>query len=54
MPVIAIVGAGPGLGIEIARAFGAKGFTVAMIARNAAKLDALASDLHAEGIQAAR
>ena len=42
MPVIAIVGAGPGLGTEIARAFGAKGFAVALIARNAAKLDALA------------
>ncbi|HEX6684748.1 MAG TPA: SDR family NAD(P)-dependent oxidoreductase [Candidatus Limnocylindrales bacterium] len=53
MPVIAIVGAGPGLGIEIARAFGRKGFAVAMIARNATKLDALASELRAEGIEAA-
>lgn len=53
MPVIAIVGAGPGLGIEIARAFGSKGFRVAMISRNAAKLDALATDLRAEGIEAA-
>lgn len=53
MPVIAIVGAGPGLGLEIARAFGAKGFTVALVSRNAAKLETLASDLRAEGIQAA-
>jgi len=53
VPVIAIVGAGPGLGIEIARAFGRKGFTVAMISRNATKLDALATDLKAEGIEAA-
>ncbi|HET6299445.1 MAG TPA: SDR family NAD(P)-dependent oxidoreductase [Kribbella sp.] len=53
MPVIAIVGAGPGLGIEIARAFGKMGFAVAMVARNAAKLDALAAELHAEGIKAA-
>ncbi|MFI6733123.1 SDR family NAD(P)-dependent oxidoreductase [Nonomuraea sp. NPDC050451] len=53
MPVIAIVGAGPGLGIEIARAFGGKGFTVAMVARNATKLDGLASGLRAEGIEAA-
>jgi short-subunit dehydrogenase len=53
MPVIAIIGAGPGLGIEIARAFGAKGFTVALIARNAVKLDALASQLQDEGIEAA-
>ena len=29
MPVIAVIGAGPGLGLEIARAFGAKGFTAA-------------------------
>lgn len=53
MPLIAIVGAGPGLGIEIARTFGHRGFAVAMIARNTAKLDALAAQLHAEGIEAA-
>lgn len=52
MPVIAIIGAGPGLGIEIARAFGAKGFTVALIARNGAKLDTLASQLRDDGIEA--
>ncbi|MBP2326465.1 short-subunit dehydrogenase [Kibdelosporangium banguiense] len=53
MPVIAIVGAGPGLGIQIAHAFGAKGFKVALVARNAGKLDALVAELHAEGIEAA-
>ncbi|MFC8800011.1 SDR family NAD(P)-dependent oxidoreductase [Promicromonospora sp. NPDC057138] len=53
MPVIAIIGAGPGLGIEIARAFGTKGFTVALIARNATKLDLLAAQLQEEGIEAA-
>lgn len=53
MPVIAIVGAGPGLGIQIARAFGKKGFTVAMVARSAAKLDTLAAELRADGIDAA-
>jgi short-subunit dehydrogenase len=53
MPVIAIVGAGPGLGHEIARAFGAKGFTVALLARSADKLDALAAKLEEEGIEAA-
>jgi len=37
VPVIAIVGAGPGLGIEIVRAFGKQGFKVAMVARNANK-----------------
>jgi hypothetical protein len=31
MPVIAIVGAGPGLGLSIARRFGREGFTVALI-----------------------
>ncbi|BCB83799.1 SDR family NAD(P)-dependent oxidoreductase [Phytohabitans suffuscus] len=53
MPVIAIVGAGPGLGIQIAHAFGRKGFAVAMVARNAAKLDALVAELHDKGIDAA-
>lgn len=53
MPVIAIIGAGPGLGLAIARTFGARGFTVALIARNAAKLDLLATQLHDEGIEAA-
>lgn len=53
MPVVAIVGAGPGLGIEIARAFGRRGLSVAMIARDAAKLAALASELRAEGVDAA-
>jgi NAD(P)-dependent dehydrogenase (short-subunit alcohol dehydrogenase family) len=53
VPVIAIVGAGPGLGIEIVRAFGKQGFKVAMVARNANKLDALAAELDADGIEAA-
>lgn len=53
MPVITIVGAGPGLGIEIARAFGTKGFTVALIARNQDKLDLLADQLRSEGIDTA-
>lgn len=53
MPVIAIVGAGPGLGLEIARAFGGTGFAVALVARNADKLDHLVAELRAEGIQAA-
>ena len=52
MPLITIIGAGPGLGLEIARAFGKKGFDVALVARSQAKVDALASALVAEGIQA--
>ena len=53
MPVIAIVGAGPGMGLAIARTFGSRGFDVALISRNQAKLGALVSDLAADGIKAA-
>ena len=53
MPVIAIVGAGPGLGLSIARRFGREGFTVALISRSAANLDRLAAELAASGIEAA-
>ncbi|WP_444948033.1 SDR family NAD(P)-dependent oxidoreductase [Micromonospora ureilytica] len=53
VPTIAIVGAGPGLGMEIARAFGRRGFAVALLARDAAKLETLAEELGAEGIVAA-
>ncbi len=53
MPTIAIVGAGPGLGLAIARTFGREGFSVALIARTQDKLDRLAADLGAEGITAA-
>jgi NAD(P)-dependent dehydrogenase (short-subunit alcohol dehydrogenase family) len=53
MPVIAIVGAGPGLGLSIARRFGREGFSVALISRSAAHLYLLAAELAASGIQAA-
>lgn len=52
MPTIAVVGAGPGMGLAIARTFGARGFNVAMIARNAERLDGFADQLAAEGIAA--
>lgn len=52
MPTIAIIGAGPGMGLAIARTFGSRGFDVALISRTQAKLDALASQLAAEGITA--
>lgn len=45
MPVIAIVGAGPGMGLAIARTFGSRGFDVALISRNRAKLDDLVGKL---------
>ena len=45
MPVLAIVGAGPGLGLSIAKVFGSHGFSVALISRSEEKLDALAERL---------
>ncbi|MFE2067641.1 SDR family NAD(P)-dependent oxidoreductase [Streptomyces sp. NPDC059467] len=53
MPTIAIVGAGPQLGLAIARTFGSHGHDVALISRNRAKLDDLAAKLAADGITAA-
>lgn len=52
MTTIAIIGAGRGLGAAVARRFGAEGFSVALISRNQAKLDALAEDLGKAGIKA--
>ena len=53
MPTIAIIGAGPGLGLAIARTFGSHGFDVALVARNKAKLDDLVAQLSNEGVTAA-
>ncbi|GAA1205917.1 SDR family NAD(P)-dependent oxidoreductase [Rhodoglobus aureus] len=52
MPVIAIIGAGPGLGAAVARKFGREGFAVALISRDQSKLDALAAELEADGLSA--
>jgi NAD(P)-dependent dehydrogenase (short-subunit alcohol dehydrogenase family) len=52
-PAIAIVGAGPGMGLAIARTFGRHGFTVALIARSKGKLDDLVARLGVDGIKAA-
>jgi NADP-dependent 3-hydroxy acid dehydrogenase YdfG len=52
MTTIAIIGAGKGLGAAVARRFGAEGFAVGLISRHQGRLDALASELAAEGIQA--
>ncbi|MEV4229069.1 SDR family NAD(P)-dependent oxidoreductase, partial [Streptomyces bobili] len=51
MPVIAVIGAGPGLGLSIARRFGKEGFQVALVSRTQDKLDALAARLAEEGIE---
>lgn len=44
-----IVGVGPGIGLELARAFADAGHPVAMLARNKAKLDTYAAELAAHG-----
>ncbi|UUU30292.1 SDR family NAD(P)-dependent oxidoreductase [Streptomyces sp. CA-210063] len=52
MTTFALVGAGPGLGLATARRFGAAGHTVALIARDAEKLDGLTATLARDDIQA--
>lgn len=52
MPLIAIVGAGPGMGAGIARTFGAQGFDIALISRTQSKVDDLAASLRADGLTA--
>ena len=53
LSTIAIVGAGPGLGLAIARAFGRQGFDVALVARNKDRLDGFVADLAEKSIRAA-
>ena len=53
MPTIAIVGAGSGLGLSIAKMFGRNGFSVALVARTQKTLDGLAAELREAGIEAA-
>ncbi|WP_406434300.1 SDR family oxidoreductase [Streptomyces sp. NBC_01589] len=52
MSTIAIIGAGPGMGLAIARTFGSRGYNVALISRSKDKLDGLAEQLGGEGITA--
>ncbi|MDP1793653.1 MAG: SDR family NAD(P)-dependent oxidoreductase [Acidimicrobiales bacterium] len=52
MPVIAIIGAGPGMGLAIARRFGTEGYSVGLVARRAEALDELVATLRVEGITA--
>lgn len=53
MPTIAIVGAGPGLGLSVARTFGAHGYDVALVSRTKDTLDALVRRLTDSGVEAA-
>jgi NADP-dependent 3-hydroxy acid dehydrogenase YdfG len=50
---IALFGVGPGLGAAVAARFGREGYRVALVARRAAQIEALASDLARTGIEAA-
>ncbi|MEU6609516.1 SDR family NAD(P)-dependent oxidoreductase [Streptomyces shenzhenensis] len=52
MPTLAIVGAGRGLGLSIAKVFGSHGFDVALVSRSKDKLDALVTELARNGITA--
>ncbi|MEU3985794.1 SDR family NAD(P)-dependent oxidoreductase [Streptomyces sp. NPDC026672] len=51
--VVAIFGAGSGLGAALGRRFGKEGFRVALIARRPERLESLVQGLAAEGIEAA-
>ena len=50
---ILVCGFGPGISTAVAERFGAEGFAVALVARNAERLDAGAKALAAKGIRAA-
>lgn len=52
MKTIAIVGAGPGLGLSLAKKFGEKGFRVAVISRNPDKLSIILKKLRELNIEA--
>ncbi|MFI5674902.1 SDR family NAD(P)-dependent oxidoreductase [Streptomyces cellulosae] len=52
MTTFALVGAGPGLGLATARRFGAAGHSVALISRDAEKLDGLTADLARDDVRA--
>ena len=52
MSVMAIIGAGPGLGAAVARKFGSEGFSIALISRDQEKLDVMAAELTAAGFTA--
>lgn len=50
---IVIVGAGPNLGLAVARRFGREGLSVGLVARDWSRLDALVRELEADGVRAA-
>lgn len=50
---VVVFGAGTGLGSAVARRFGREGYRVALVARGRDRLDALVTELAADGIKAA-
>jgi len=52
MPKIVIVGSGPGLARTVAGRFGSEGWRAVMMARNSERLEAEASELWAQGVDA--
>lgn len=52
MPTLAIIGAGPNLGLATAARFGAEGFDVGLVARNRDRLQNMQDTLAKEGITA--
>jgi short-subunit dehydrogenase len=53
MTTIAIYGAGPALGMAVARRFGREGFDVALVARNRERLNGMVRELAADAVEAA-
>lgn len=52
MKTLTIIGAGKGLGLSLAKRFGKEGFQVALVARNAMKLQEMVTELNSIGIEA--
>lgn len=52
-PVVIVAGVGPGIGTSVARAFGAEGFRVALLARDSARLAKQQAEMSAAGITVA-
>ncbi len=48
--MIVVIGAGPGVGGQVARSFGREGYDVALVSRGADQLEMLADSLAADGI----
>ncbi|MDR1948384.1 MAG: SDR family oxidoreductase [Spirochaetaceae bacterium] len=52
MKTLAIIGAGKGLGLSLAKRFGKEDFQIALVARNAVKLQEMVTALNSIGIEA--